>query len=197
MSIILSLQGSMAVGKTSAAQYIEKKLPEVFVSYENPYPMIAEIKKRKLDMYILEDFIEIQRLFINAELKRWKTFEKYPIVLTDLGAEEIEFYTLFFPHANGLDWNTEECLKHELTSLRCCKSNEILFMDATKDTLIKHKENDRTRKRGSFDFYINNMLEHKRKWLAEKKETMFINVDGLTVQQVGKLVLKWVNCYLP
>lgn len=35
MSVILSLQGCMAAGKTTAARYVENNMKNVFVSYEN------------------------------------------------------------------------------------------------------------------------------------------------------------------
>jgi hypothetical protein len=196
MSIILSLQGSMAAGKTSAARYVEKNLPDVFVSYENPAPLLNEIKTRKLDKYTNEGFIEIQRLFINDVLKQWEDIKEYPLVLLDLGPEEVEFYTLYFPRAIGADWDVEAQLSNELSALRCCKTDGILFLDASHNTLYRNKVGDTTRKRGSFDFYIEHMLKPKKKWLASKEGTQFVNIDFLSPIQVGSLVIEWINSFI-
>ena len=47
--MILSLQGCMAVGKTTAMRYLQENAPYVDVSYEINTDIIDEVKRRKLD----------------------------------------------------------------------------------------------------------------------------------------------------
>ena len=54
--MILSLQGCMAVGKTTAARYLEQHCQQVQVCFE-------EIKQRGLNKNSYADYLEIQRLF--------------------------------------------------------------------------------------------------------------------------------------
>lgn len=193
MSIVLSLQGSMAVGKTTAARYVGEQLPQVLVSYEDPFPVVEQVKKLGLDKSTFVGFTEIQRLFIRAEILRWQAAQRYPVTLFDTGPEEIEFHTLHYPRTIGASWSMETALEEELAKLRCCRPDRVLFLDAGVDTLRHHKDSDTTRRRGSFDFYIDNMLDAKRKWLADHMTVDFVPVDKLSPLQVGELVVDWVK----
>ena len=51
--MILSLQGCMAVGKTTAVRYIQKNAPYINISYESNSDIVEEVKKRNLDKNIL------------------------------------------------------------------------------------------------------------------------------------------------
>ena len=60
--MILSLQGCMAVGKTTAVKYLEQNAPYINISYEVNSDIIEEIKRRQLNKKKYEDYIEIQKL---------------------------------------------------------------------------------------------------------------------------------------
>lgn len=47
--MILSLQGCMAVGKTTAVKYIQENAPYIHISYEINTDVVDEVKRRKLD----------------------------------------------------------------------------------------------------------------------------------------------------
>lgn len=49
MSLILSLQGSMAVGKTTAVKYIQSHAPYINISYEENNDIVEQVKLRSLD----------------------------------------------------------------------------------------------------------------------------------------------------
>ena len=75
MATIFSLQGCMAVGKTTVVKYVENKMSTIYVSYENPLPLLSEIKERNLQQSTLEGFIE-HYLKNMMPLKRNWFFEK-------------------------------------------------------------------------------------------------------------------------
>lgn len=102
--MILSLQGCMAVGKTTAARYLQAHDPQLHVCFEDNAAVIAEVKHRELDKNCYADYLEIQRLFLQNEVRRWQEAQKYPCTVMDFGAEEIVFYTLHYPKSKGLDW---------------------------------------------------------------------------------------------
>lgn len=106
--MILSLQGCMAVGKTTAARYLQAHDPQLHVCFEDNAAVIAEVKHRGLDKNCYADYLEIQRLFLQNEVRRWQEAQKYPCTVMDFGAEEIVFYTLHYPKSKGLDWGMEE-----------------------------------------------------------------------------------------
>lgn len=102
--MILSLQGCMAVGKTTAVQYIQENAPYINISYEINSDIVEEVKRRNLDKNIYEDYLEIQKLWLGKEVVRYENAKKYPCSIMDFGAEEIEFYTLNYPKSIGVDW---------------------------------------------------------------------------------------------
>lgn len=61
--MILSLQGCMAVGKTTAARYLKQHCQQVQVCFEDNAAVLAEIKRRGLNKNCYADYLELQRLF--------------------------------------------------------------------------------------------------------------------------------------
>ena len=192
--MILSLQGCMAVGKTTAARYLQQHCPQVQVCFEDNAAVIAEIKRRKLDKNRYADYLEIQRLFLQNELRRWQMVQNGPPAVMDFGAEEIEFYTLNYPQSRGLDWDRkaiQQALAPELAAVQACMPEHILFLDASEETLRARKEGDTTRSREFFEYYRAHLLPLKREWFREKENVTFLSTDGLTAEQVGERVRQW------
>lgn len=191
--LCLSLQGSMAVGKTTALNYIKKNSPEININYENNSQVISEIKRRQLDKNCLQDYLEIQRLFISNEKKRYESAKKYNCTLMDFGAEEIAFYTLNYPKTIQKNWDIPNLLFSELKTLSSCFPQKILYLDASNATLLKRKNLDKTRSREFFDYYLTHLLPLKRKFFLKRNEVDILNVDCLSKEEVAKAVLSWVN----
>lgn len=196
MSVIISLQGAMAVGKTSVVNYVKEKYPTVYISYENPYEVLRIIKEKKYDKNKLNDYIEIQRLFIQYEIERWKSFQNHKYVLTDFGYDEIEFHTLFYPKAMGYNWDIETHLKDDLKALRKCQLDYIIYLDNDEKSIRSNKEKDSTRSRNSFEFYMTKLYPYKKDWLLQKKNVLTVNCHGLTVQEQNESVAKQIlSCF--
>lgn len=193
MAIILSLQGSMAVGKTTAVNYIRENVSYVNISYESNSHVVGEIKRRNLDKNKFSDYIEIQKLWINNEIERFKKAQEYDCSLMDFGAEEIEFYTLNYPKSMGFDWDVEPSLKNELKSLRECMPNRILYLDASEVVLRARKENDSTRSRNFFEYYVAHLLPLKKEWFLSKENVDVLNVDNLNSEEVAIAVRRWID----
>lgn len=140
--MVLSLQGCMAVGKTTAVTYLKENVPYVNISYEMNLDIIQQVKDRKLDKNKYTDYLEIQKLWLNREIERYNRAIKFPCSVMDFGAEEIEFYTINYPKTINQDWEIENALKDELKNIRKCMPTRILFLDASDETLRRHKEND-------------------------------------------------------
>jgi deoxyadenosine/deoxycytidine kinase len=147
---ILSIQGGMAGGKTTLTKRLEEQIENVYFTYENPYPIVKQRDSKKLDLYTKEGFVENQRLFINAEIERFNNLPDGKVIF-DRGPEDIEFFTLHFPIANRFNWNIELLLKEELEALRKCRSDVILYLDASEETLFLRKDSDQNRRRNSFE----------------------------------------------
>lgn len=191
--MILSLQGCMAVGKTTAVRYLQENAPYVNISYEINTDVVEEVKGRKLDKNVYADYLEIQKLWLNKEVVRYNKAKDFKCSIMDFGAEEIEFYTLNYPKTIGEDWDVENALKKELEEVRKCMPTRILFLDASNEVLLKHKENDTTRSRNFFDHHIKYLLPLKRNWFIGKENVDVLNVDNLTAKEVGEKVKEWVD----
>ena len=59
--MVLSLQGCMAVGKTTAVNYLKENVPYVNISYEMNSDIIQQVKDRKLDKNKYTDYLEIEQ----------------------------------------------------------------------------------------------------------------------------------------
>lgn len=191
--MILSLQGCMAVGKTTAVRYIQEKAPYINISYEDNTDIIEEIRCRNLDKNRYEDYLEIQKLWLRKEVLRYEKAAKYPCSIMDFGAEEIEFYTLNYPKSIGEDWEVENALNKELTEVRSCMPNRILFLDASDDVLRSHKQHDDTRTRNFFEHHLQHLMPLKRKWFLNKENVDWLMVDDLSAEEMGQKVKDWCD----
>lgn len=192
--MILSLQGCMASGKTTAVKYLQEHAPYVNISYEVNADIIEEVKRRQLDKNKYEDYLEIQKLWLNNEVMRWNQAKDFPCSIMDFGAEEIEFYTLNYPKTIGQEWEIEHALKKELDAVRKCMPDRILFLDASEDVLRSRKEKDSTRTRNFFEHHLKYFLPLKKKWFLGKENVDVLNVDTLSADEVGQKVKEWVDC---
>ncbi len=191
--MILSLQGCMAVGKTTAVRYIQEKAPYINISYEDNTDIIEEIRCRNLDKNRYEDYLEIQKLWLRKEVLRYEKAVKYPYSIMDFGAEEIEFYTLNYPKSIGEDWEVENALNKELTEVRSCMPNRILFLDASDDVLRSHKQHDDTRTRNFFEHHLQHLMPLKRKWFLNKENVDWLMIDDLSAEEMGQKVKDWCD----
>lgn len=191
--MVLSLQGCMAVGKTTAVRYLQDHAPYVNISYEVNTDIIEEVKRRHLNKNKYEDYLEIQKLWLHKEVMRYHTAQRFSCSVMDFGAEEIEFYTLNYPRTIGQDWEVESVLHRELEAVRKCMPARILFLDASDEVLSKHRESDSTRSRTFFEHHMKYLLPLKRQWFIGKENVDVLYVDNLSIDEVGEKVKKWVD----
>lgn len=191
--MVLSLQGCMAVGKTTALNYLRENAPYVNVSYEENLEVVRAIRNRKLDKNKYEDYLEIQRLWLDNEVRRFERVEDLPCTVMDFGVEEIEFHTINYPKAIGKDWDIENALKDELIGIRKCMPARILFLDASDDTLRQRKQSDLNRARSSFEYYLKHLMPLKRAWFSKMSNVDYLLVDNMPRQEVAIRVKQWVD----
>lgn len=187
MRTILSIQGGMASGKTTLARALEDAYPELHVYYENPYPIVQKRKELGLDIHTEDGFVENQRLFIQAEIERFRHFPDVHIIL-DRGPEDLEFYTLHYPQIHGNDWDMELRLKTELEALRTCRSDQILYLQALDHLLQERRDADQERSRQSFE-------QHQPLWALEENwykqfPVYLIDTTAKTPEQVRQTAVQ-------
>lgn len=193
MSLILSLQGCMAAGKTSAARYIASHAPDIRVFPEDNLDIIDEVRRRGLKKDVYEDYLAIQRLFLLNEIRRWREAQPFACAVMDFGAEEIEFYTLHYPRSIGKPWAVTLPLANELAAARACMPRRILFLDAREDTLRRRREADSTRSRAFFEHYLTCLLPLKRAWFLSRPDVDVLQVDDMSREDVGRAAIAWAR----
>ena len=191
--MVLSLQGCMAAGKTTALNYLRENAPYVNVSYEENSEVVQAIRNRILEKNKYEDYLEIQRLWLDNEVRRFERVEDLPCTVMDFGVEEIEFHIINFPKAIGKDWDIENALKDELIGVRKCMPARILFLDASDDTLRQRKQSDPNRARSSFEYYLKHLMPLKRTWFSKMSNVDYLLVNNMPRQEVAMRVKQWVD----
>lgn len=191
--MVLSLQGCMAVGKTCTAAYLQRLMPDITVYYEDTAQLIRQIREQELDPERYEDFLEIQRRWIAYQTERYRQAARHHQAIIDFGPEEAEFHTLFYPRTINRQWPVEGSLAPELARLRRCMPDRILFLEASDQTLRQRKQQDATRRRGSFEQYLTQFMPLKRQWFAQKTNVDYLPTDGLSPEQVGEKALIWAK----
>ncbi|HDR4859787.1 TPA: ATP-binding protein [Bacillus cereus] len=188
MAYVISLQGPMASGKTTLAKRLEERGYSVI--YENPYPIVEKRKQLNLDVNSKEGFIINQKMFIEVKIKEFQNV-KDSVVIFDRGPEDIEFYTLFYPMIIGKGWDIETGLKDELYKLRECRSDAIFYLDVTKKNVYDRKNNDRTRKRSTFDEQFK-LVETEKDWYRQFPVT-YLDTNRLTVDELEAYFMRWLK----
>ena len=191
--MVLSLQGCMAAGKTTALKYLRENAPYVNVSYEENSEVVQAIRNRILEKNKYEDHLESQRLWLDNDVRRFERVEDLPCTVMDFGVEEIEFHTINYPKAIGKDWDIENALKDELIGVRKCMPARILFLDASDDTLRQRKQSDPNRARSSFEYYLKHLMPLKRTWFSKMSNVDYLLVDNMPRQEVAMRIKQWVD----
>ncbi|OFI49331.1 hypothetical protein BG261_01750 [Floricoccus tropicus] len=193
MNKIFSIQGSMAVGKTSALKKLKELHPEINIIFEDNNQVIKEIKRRKLDKGVYEDYLEIQKIFIENEIRKYESVKAQNISIFDFGAEEIDFYTLNYPISLGYNWQVSRDLSNELENLHKAFPDRILFLRASKEKLISNKSEDKSRTRNFFDFYLENLLPLKEEYFKNLKNVDYLDVEDLSIEETAKAIYTWIS----
>ena len=192
---VLSLQGCMASGKTTALKFIESNTDDVIASFEWDDEITNVLNQHNYDKSVLKDYIEVQKIWIDKEIRRYikATEMKGNCVVFVFGAEEIEFHTLYWPRTIGQAWDVEKYLHKELEELRKCFPDKILFLKASEEKLRSNKLSDSVRQRRYFEYYFNKIMPLKEEWMKGLNNVDYLEVDNLSQEKLGNEVLDWVR----
>jgi len=189
---VISIEGGQAVGKTTLADRLKSRFPDIHVEFENPSPIVKKRKSLGLDITTKRGFIENQRLFIEAEMEKFHKLPKAMVIL-DCGPEAVESYAINYPKSIGADWNVADALSNELANLRKCRSDRILYLQAANDTLRSRNSTDKIHNRGWFEHYIEKLHPLEEAWFLALPQTEVIRVDQLNSDEVEKSIAEWLD----
>lgn len=176
---IIALEGSRAVGKTTLVENLRKLYPDLLILKGYKY------NQKKFNLLKEDDFCENQKIYINQKIEQYSQLKKIAQnTLVVRGVEDIEFFTLHHPKIYGFDWDMERNMRDELIELRKYQSDIILYLDASKETILKRKDED-VRKRDDMDFWLNNWLLNMKQWFSQYSYTHFVDTDTLSKEEVA------------
>lgn len=189
---IVSLQGPMAVGKTTVACRLERRLKDVHFNYEDPYPLVAERNRLRLDINMEDGFIQNQKLFIQAACDRYDRLPAGSVVM-DRGPEDTECFTLSYPLRIGVNWDVLSALAPELAELKERRSDHVLYLTASPEILLLRKHSDVTRGRRAFDLEAFSIYED---WFRQNTDAVFVDVGLLAPDEVEELMYEMITTRL-
>lgn len=187
MGLIFSLSGCKAVGKSTLINGICQHMPKIIIRegfryFETGY-----------DMTIEEEYYEHEKLYFNREIEEYHQFKNQdaPALLVR-GPEDMEFYGLHYLKLNNYNWDIETALKKELNELRACRSDHLLYLDASIDTIIRRKGGHVTKVRANMESWLRDWQPNLEPFIKSLPATTILNTDNMTAEMVLKWSLNWI-----
>ncbi|WP_270771140.1 hypothetical protein [Intestinibacter bartlettii] len=187
MGIIFSLAGSKAVGKSTLIEGLRQEIPQLIIR--------EGFRKANtgFNLNIENEYYENERWYINREIKEFYKLKKCedPVLLLR-GPEDLEFFALHYPKTRNYNWNVEKNLSEELKVLRACRSDYILYLDASLNTILKRKESDITKARKNMDNWLKNWQPYIEPYIKNIDYTTVLNTENYDAKKVLELAKKWI-----
>ena len=187
MGVIFSLSGCKAVGKTTLLNGVKKFMPNIFI--REGFRKIDT----GFDTSIEEQFYKNERCYIQREIEEYTVLRKSenPVFLLR-GAEDVEFYALHYPRIIGKNWDVEKNLMSELSQLRNCGSDYILYLNASLGTILHRKNNDTTKKRLNMQDWLTNWQPFIEPFMKNNAKTTVLDTDKMTAEEVLHWTINWI-----
>jgi len=184
---IFTVQGPWAAGKSTL-------LARMSTAYGNDILPVSEfgIQERrtrdgfKLDINNRDDFVTNQEIFHCAEFERVKRLREHGVkqVLFDRGPEDTLCFSKIHPIAISADWDTSAEIKKLADQYITHRSTKILYLRASKETLIRRRKNDHTKPRKTFEAFIGLYYDLELEFYAELPNVYFLDTDDMTGEEV-------------
>jgi len=142
-----------------------------------------------------EVFAANQRMFISAEIARWRSFRDQKLVIMDRGPETTEFFTLYYPEYKEAAFNPEQLLASELLSLRECRSSLLLYLTASSDEL-RLRANADAKPRPTFSRWLNFFEPKAANWFRRFPSCQYIDTTDRSTEAVKTLVVDLISIAL-
>jgi len=192
MAFVISVQGCHAVGKSTLINQIKLARPDISCWSEGLRELDARKANTHLRMDVEEEFYQIQRWYVEHVVRRFRSFPPHSIVMLDRGPEEIEFYLFHYLRIHRRNWDIEAHFSQDLARLRRCRSNRVLYLDASLETIIARRESD-ARNRPTMDVWLRDWQPYVEAYFKSMPKTVVLNTDQMTAQEVFAWTVKWID----
>ena len=183
--MIVSLAGSRGVGKSSVLKKLKIQYPDCIVreGFRNLH--------NGLDCNKYDEFIKNEKQYITREIQDYKQYlSDNRIVFLTRGLEEVLAYMDFFVETNHPDWKKEDIysdLGIEYKLLTLCKSDLIIYLDASDEVIITRLKDDMEKKRDKVQMWLS-FNKYTHELFSEHENCYFINVNNLSIDETAVAV---------
>ncbi len=187
MGVIFALSGSKAVGKSTLINGLKKKIPGL-ITREG-----FRQTNTGLSLDIEEEYYENERWYFKREIEEYIIFRSIsnPVLLLR-GPEDMEFYALHYPRIKKHNWDVEKNLAKELKAIRMCRSDYIIYLDASPETIMMRKVTDLTKARKNMDDWVLNWQPYIEAYIKGIPYTKIFDTDNADSEMILNMVSAWM-----
>ena len=184
---IFTVQGPWAAGKST----LLARMSDAYGSDILPVSEFGVQERRtrdgfKLNINVRDDFVANQEIFHRAEHERVKHLREQGVeqVLFDRGPEDTLCFSRIHPVAISAEWDVSDEMRQLAEKYITHRSTKILYLRATKETLIRRRKNDHTKPRKTFEAFIDLYYDLELEFYAELPNVYFLDTDDMNGEEV-------------
>ncbi len=184
---IYTVQGPWAAGKST----LLARMSDAYGSDILPVSEFGVQERRtrdgfKLDINVRDDFVANQEIFHHAEYERVKSLREQAVeqVLFDRGPEDTLCFSKIHPIAISAEWDVTAEMRELAEKYITHRSTKILYLRASKETLVRRRKNDHTKPRKTFEAFIDLYYDLEIDFYAELPNVWFLDTDEMTGEEV-------------
>lgn len=184
---IFTVQGPWAAGKSTL-------LARMSTAYGNEILPVSEfgIQERrtrdgfKLDINKRDDFVTNQEIFYRSEYERVRRLREQGVkqVLFDRGPEDTLCFSKIHPIAISADWDVSVEMQRLAEEYITHRSTKILYLRASRETLVRRRKNDHTKPRKTFEAFIDLYYNLEIEFYSELPNVRFLDTDDMNGEEV-------------
>jgi len=183
---MISILGCSGVGKSTVINELLKLSNDSCVFSENIGEILNSIAqvsfKRPYDK-----FLATQHEFIERDIKALGNLDSSLLNIFDNRLSEYVFHLLHHPDFSCYREESYEKLKDQIERVLNVQGVRVFYLSDDISNIKKRVENDSTRTRGSWQYFIEHMYPFHESWHASHGATV-INVKGQESKEVARAI---------
>lgn len=190
MGVIITIEGSWAVGKSTLLQRWKALHPSYLVHDGlDKYDVGADLSDEA-------SYCQHERRYLRHFLAEERRLRAQPQhVLRIRGTEAAAFYACYFPRSHDHAWDVERLLHEELSELRAAPSDLLLYLHASVPTIRQRAAQDATKQRAKLSRWLEAWQAPTEAFFRSLPQTVVIDTDDLApdevVQEADRTLSRW------
>lgn len=188
MGKIVYLEGSRAVGKTTLLKKLKEKHPD-FVLIDG-----YARKDFMLDVTKFQDFIINEKLYLACDIAQHEVYKSLDTVIVVVKGPYTDTYyceTVLKNQFNGLDY-LQSGLKKYIDIAKECEPDYIVYLDATKETIMQRAQRDK-HQRLTMNIFMEQWLDSFAMYYKNMEKTKIIDTNNLSPDDVYMKFMEYIE----